>query len=302
MRCHCVSTRSCAGPQPSGQGHRLADPRGADLPDPLRPARPLPRGWTTYDLLLRDEALWHAAAPGPRPAFRRDADQQAAAQPGWRAPAPTRSPSTPSAASNEPTRRSGGAAARRPHRAGFGWAARAGDASDFGPRLAGSEAERRRPQRPKGDRSKLDRQGVSASPRLHRDPRPARIANATSSIPRGTVPEDARPGGVPYRPGRVRRPLFLCNRGANGIDGHRLIRDAGPWGGAGRRTTVITGDLGLLHDIGGLAALPRRGYPRSESSSSTTEAAASSHFLPQAEALRQRGVRGSPGDAAPRRQ
>jgi 2-succinyl-5-enolpyruvyl-6-hydroxy-3-cyclohexene-1-carboxylate synthase len=48
--------------------------------------------------------------------------------------------------------------------------------------------------------------------------------------------------------------LFLCNRGANGIDG--LISSAIGAAHASRRpTTVITGDLGLLHDIGGLAAL-----------------------------------------------
>jgi 2-succinyl-5-enolpyruvyl-6-hydroxy-3-cyclohexene-1-carboxylate synthase len=48
--------------------------------------------------------------------------------------------------------------------------------------------------------------------------------------------------------------LFLCNRGANGIDG--LVSSGIGAAHASRRPTVIvTGDLGLLHDIGGLAAL-----------------------------------------------
>ncbi|HET7443656.1 MAG TPA: 2-succinyl-5-enolpyruvyl-6-hydroxy-3-cyclohexene-1-carboxylic-acid synthase [Solirubrobacterales bacterium] len=48
--------------------------------------------------------------------------------------------------------------------------------------------------------------------------------------------------------------LFLCNRGANGIDG-LLSSGIGAAVGSGRPTTIVTGDLGLLHDIGGLAAL-----------------------------------------------
>jgi 2-succinyl-5-enolpyruvyl-6-hydroxy-3-cyclohexene-1-carboxylate synthase len=48
--------------------------------------------------------------------------------------------------------------------------------------------------------------------------------------------------------------LLLCNRGANGIDG--LISSGIGAAHASRRpTTIVTGDLGLLHDIGALAAL-----------------------------------------------
>ncbi len=47
---------------------------------------------------------------------------------------------------------------------------------------------------------------------------------------------------------------FLCNRGANGIDG-LLSSGIGAAYASGRPTTIITGDLGLLHDLGGLAAL-----------------------------------------------
>ena len=48
--------------------------------------------------------------------------------------------------------------------------------------------------------------------------------------------------------------LFLCNRGANGIDG-LVSSGIGAAHASGRPTTIVTGDLGLLHDIGGLAAL-----------------------------------------------
>ncbi|HXR60661.1 MAG TPA: 2-succinyl-5-enolpyruvyl-6-hydroxy-3-cyclohexene-1-carboxylic-acid synthase [Solirubrobacterales bacterium] len=48
--------------------------------------------------------------------------------------------------------------------------------------------------------------------------------------------------------------LFLSNRGANGIDG-LVSSGIGAAHASGRPTTIVTGDLGLLHDIGALAAL-----------------------------------------------
>jgi 2-succinyl-5-enolpyruvyl-6-hydroxy-3-cyclohexene-1-carboxylate synthase len=48
--------------------------------------------------------------------------------------------------------------------------------------------------------------------------------------------------------------LFLSNRGANGIDG-LISSGIGAAQASGRPTTIVSGDLGLLHDIGGLAAL-----------------------------------------------
>jgi 2-succinyl-5-enolpyruvyl-6-hydroxy-3-cyclohexene-1-carboxylate synthase len=53
---------------------------------------------------------------------------------------------------------------------------------------------------------------------------------------------------------------FLCNRGANGIDG-LLSSGIGAAHASGRPTTIITGDLGLLHDVGGLAALRDESTP-----------------------------------------
>jgi 2-succinyl-5-enolpyruvyl-6-hydroxy-3-cyclohexene-1-carboxylate synthase len=48
--------------------------------------------------------------------------------------------------------------------------------------------------------------------------------------------------------------LLLCNRGANGIDG-LISSGIGAAHASGRPTTIVTGDLGLLHDLGSLAAL-----------------------------------------------
>ena len=47
---------------------------------------------------------------------------------------------------------------------------------------------------------------------------------------------------------------FLCNRGANGIDG-LISSGIGAAAASGRPTWIVTGDLGLLHDMNGLAAL-----------------------------------------------
>ncbi len=45
-----------------------------------------------------------------------------------------------------------------------------------------------------------------------------------------------------------------ANRGANGIDG-LISSGIGAAHATGRPTTILTGELGLLHDLGGLAAL-----------------------------------------------
>jgi 2-succinyl-5-enolpyruvyl-6-hydroxy-3-cyclohexene-1-carboxylate synthase len=77
--------------------------------------------------------------------------------------------------------------------------------------------------------------------------------------------------------------LFLCNRGANGIDG-LISSGIGAAAATGRPTTILTGDLGLLHDLGGLAALrdvevPVRIVVVDNSGGGIF------HFLPQEEAM-----------------
>jgi 2-succinyl-5-enolpyruvyl-6-hydroxy-3-cyclohexene-1-carboxylate synthase len=57
-----------------------------------------------------------------------------------------------------------------------------------------------------------------------------------------------------FLPSTDSNALFLCNRGANGIDG-LISSGIGAAHASGRPTTIVTGDLGLLHDLGALAAL-----------------------------------------------
>jgi len=57
-----------------------------------------------------------------------------------------------------------------------------------------------------------------------------------------------------FLPGSDADLLFLANRGANGIDG-LVSSGIGAAAASGRPTVIVTGDLGLLHDLGGLAAL-----------------------------------------------
>jgi len=77
--------------------------------------------------------------------------------------------------------------------------------------------------------------------------------------------------------------LFLCNRGANGIDG-LVSSGIGAAHASGRPTVIVTGDLGLLHDIGGLAALRDvRGPVRIVVVNN--DGGGIFHFLPQEEAM-----------------
>jgi 2-succinyl-5-enolpyruvyl-6-hydroxy-3-cyclohexene-1-carboxylate synthase len=62
---------------------------------------------------------------------------------------------------------------------------------------------------------------------------------------------------VPSGPAAVR---FLCNRGANGIDG-LISSGIGAAVAIRRPTWIVTGDLGLHHDINGLAAMREAGVP-----------------------------------------
>lgn len=77
--------------------------------------------------------------------------------------------------------------------------------------------------------------------------------------------------------------LFLCNRGANGIDG--LISSAiGAAAATNRPTTVVTGDLGLLHDLGSLAAVSEAEAPL-RIVVIDNDGGGIFHFLPQRRAL-----------------
>jgi 2-succinyl-5-enolpyruvyl-6-hydroxy-3-cyclohexene-1-carboxylate synthase len=76
---------------------------------------------------------------------------------------------------------------------------------------------------------------------------------------------------------------FLCNRGVNGIDG-LVSSGIGAAAASGRPATILTGDLGLLHDLGGLAALRDVETPV-RIVVIDNDGGGIFHFLPQAEAL-----------------
>ena len=88
---------------------------------------------------------------------------------------------------------------------------------------------------------------------------------------------------------------FLCNRGANGIDG-LVSSGIGAAHASGRPTTIVTGDLGLLHDLGGLAALRDVSAPV-RIVVIDNDGGGIFGFLPQAEAL---AARSSKPCSAPR--
>ncbi len=77
--------------------------------------------------------------------------------------------------------------------------------------------------------------------------------------------------------------LFLSNRGANGIDG-LISSGIGAAHASGRPTTIVSGDLGLLHDIGGLAALREVSTPV-RIVVIDNDGGGIFHFLPQESAL-----------------
>ncbi len=77
--------------------------------------------------------------------------------------------------------------------------------------------------------------------------------------------------------------LFLSNRGANGIDG-LPSSGIGAAHASGRPTTIVTGDLGLLHDVGGLAALRDVSTPV-RIVVVDNDGGGIFHFLPQEQAL-----------------
>ena len=86
-----------------------------------------------------------------------------------------------------------------------------------------------------------------------------------------------------FLPGSEADVLFLCNRGANGIDG-LISSGIGAAHASGRPTVVVTGDLGLLHDVGGLAA-PRDVSTPLRIVVINNDGGGIFHFLPQDEVM-----------------
>jgi 2-succinyl-5-enolpyruvyl-6-hydroxy-3-cyclohexene-1-carboxylate synthase len=63
-----------------------------------------------------------------------------------------------------------------------------------------------------------------------------------------------------FLPTASKEVRFLCNRGANGIDG-LISSGVGATAASGHPAWIVTGDLGLYHDMNGLAALAHANVP-----------------------------------------
>ena len=229
---------------------------------------------TAYDLLLRDERLRATASPdlvlrfGEMPTSKplrswlaESGADQIVVDPlgGW----------------NEPTRRAAALLRADPTELAAGWAARLGEGCP--PPAMWLQAER---AARKAIEAELDGTADPTEPGLqlalgaaYRD---GELVYTASSMP--IRDQEA------FLPATATDATFLCNRGANGIDG-LISSGIGAAHATGRPTTIVTGDLGLLHDLGGLAALRDVSTPV-RIVVIDNDGGGIFHFLPQQEALK----------------
>ncbi|HXR29603.1 MAG TPA: 2-succinyl-5-enolpyruvyl-6-hydroxy-3-cyclohexene-1-carboxylic-acid synthase [Solirubrobacterales bacterium] len=198
----------------------------------------------TYDHLLRDDAFREAAQPdlilrfGEMPTSKplrswiaESGADQIVVDPhcGW----------------NEPNRRAAALLRADPTELAAGWTARLGEENPAPARWLESEAAARAALE-----SELAKVDDLSEPALHlalgQAHRDGDLVYTASSMPIRDQEAFLAPSETDA--------LFLCNRGANGIDG-LISSGIGAAHASGRPTTIVTGDLGLLHDLGGLAAL-----------------------------------------------
>jgi 2-succinyl-5-enolpyruvyl-6-hydroxy-3-cyclohexene-1-carboxylate synthase len=206
---------------------------------------------STYDHLLRDKAFCEAAKPdlvlrfGEMPTSKplrtwlaeSGADQIVI---------------DPSSGWNEPTHRAAALLRADPTELASGWAARQGNGQRPAPtRWLEAEAAAR-----EALASELESLDEITEPGLHLALGQAHadggLVYTASSMPIRDQEAFLAPSEIDA--------LFLCNRGTNGIDG-LVSSGIGAAQASGRPTTIVTGDLGLLHDIGGLAALDEASTP-----------------------------------------
>jgi 2-succinyl-5-enolpyruvyl-6-hydroxy-3-cyclohexene-1-carboxylate synthase len=227
---------------------------------------------TSYDLLLRDEPFRERSCPdlvlrfGEMPTSK-----------------PLRSWLVESGAEeivvdrlagwNEPTRRAAALLRADPVALASGWAERLGDAP--APSLW-LDAER------------AAREAIEAELREQREPTEPGLQQAlAAAYADGELVYTS--SSMPIRDQEAFLPstgadaLFLSNRGANGIDG-LISSGIGAAQATGRPTTILTGDLGLLHDVGGLAALREVSTPV-RIVVIDNDGGGIFHFLPQEQAL-----------------
>ena len=228
---------------------------------------------TTYDLLLREERFGARVVPdlvlrfGEMPTSKplrawlagSGADQIVV---------------DPTGGWNEPTRRAAALLRADATDLAAGWAARLGENREPPTAWIEAEAAARR-----AIEAELDGLEVPTEPGLHAALGAAHadgdVVYTASSMP--IRDQEAYLGAVETD------ALFLCNRGANGLDG-LVSSGIGAGHGTGRPATVVTGDLGLLHDLGGLAALREAAAPV-RIVVIDNGGGGIFHFLPQEEAL-----------------
>jgi 2-succinyl-5-enolpyruvyl-6-hydroxy-3-cyclohexene-1-carboxylate synthase len=201
---------------------------------------------STYDLLLRDERFARSVVPdlvlrfGEMPTSKPLRTWLAASgadeivvdpRGGW----------------NDPGRRAAALLRADPTELASGWAARLEKAGGRGEPAAWLDAEAAAHD---AIATALEAKGPITEPALHlalgHAHRDGDLVYTASSMPIRDQEAFLSPDETDA--------LFLCNRGANGIDG-LISSGIGAAHASGRPTTIVTGELGLLHDIGGLAAL-----------------------------------------------
>jgi 2-succinyl-5-enolpyruvyl-6-hydroxy-3-cyclohexene-1-carboxylate synthase len=199
---------------------------------------------SAYDLLLRDERFAEAVEPdlvlrfGEMPTSKplrswlagSGADQIVVdSRGGW----------------NEPSNRAAAVLRAEPTELAAGWAARVGEERSAPSQWLDAERAAR-----EAIAAALDGVDQLSEPGLHlalgRAHRDGDLVYTASSMPIRDQEAFLAPAEADT--------LFLCNRGANGIDG-LISSGIGAAHASGRATTIVSGDLGLLHDLGGLAAL-----------------------------------------------
>jgi 2-succinyl-5-enolpyruvyl-6-hydroxy-3-cyclohexene-1-carboxylate synthase len=199
---------------------------------------------TAYDLLLRDERFARAAAPELVLRF----GEMPTSKPlrAWLAASGAEEIVVdPLGDWNEPTRRAAALLRADPTELAAGWAARLGEERPAPAMWLEAERAARG-----AIAAELEEHDAPTEPGLHlalgAAYRDGDLVYTASSMP---IRDQES-----FLPSSEADALFLCNRGANGIDG-LLSSGIGAAHASGRPTTIVTGDLGFLHDVGGLAAL-----------------------------------------------
>jgi 2-succinyl-5-enolpyruvyl-6-hydroxy-3-cyclohexene-1-carboxylate synthase len=198
---------------------------------------------TTYDHLLRDDDFRDAVQPDLVLRF----GEMPTSKPlrAWLAESGAdQIVVDPHAGWNEPTRRAAALLRADPTELASGWAARIGEERPAPSSWLEAERNARHEIEQRWGGKEPSEPGLQLA--LARSYRDGDLVYTASSMP--IRDQEA------FLASAAADVLFLCNRGANGIDG-LISSGIGAARASGRPTTILTGDLGLLHDLGGLAAL-----------------------------------------------